>query len=46
MRKKPSPKANDALDQAFAYFRADTKHDKPERGEAETALAQMYAYYA
>lgn len=45
MRKKPSLKVMDALDQAFAYFRADTQRRKQERDEAETALAQMFAYY-
>ncbi len=46
MRKKSNQTATEALDQAFAYFRVDTERRKKERDEAETALGQMYAYYA
>lgn len=43
---RPAPrKAEDALQDAFAYFRADKPRRSVKPVVADTALDQMYAYF-
>lgn len=47
MSKKPVPHKNlAAADEALAYFRADAPTKSEPRQRVDTALEQMYAYYA